>query len=202
MKIRHSIQIQDQWYPLCAVVFDLDSTLTKPYLDFRKLRTELGLAGGDILDWLAGLPAAEQQRARQAIEAFEQDGVENVEWNDGAQQTLHAVQSLSLPVAIITRNSRASLQAVCQRLNMSVELLIAREDAPPKPDPASLQLVRHKFGVAPQTIVMVGDFRHDTEAGRAAGTWTVLLTNGREPYWTVEADIVIERLPELLTYID
>lgn len=202
MKTRHAIKIQDRWYPLCAVAFDLDSTLTKPYLDFRKLRAELGLAEGDILGWLAGLPAAEQQRAMQAIEAFEQDGVENVEWNDGAQQTLHAVQTLPLPVAIITRNSRTSLQVVCQRLNIDVDLLLAREDAPPKPDPASLQLVGQQFGVAPQTIVMVGDFRHDTEAGRAAGTRTVLLTNGREPYWTIQADIVIDRLPELLTYID
>ena len=179
MNSRRSINIQDQWYPLGAVAFDLDSTLTKPYLDFRKLRAELGLAEGDILDWVASLPTAEQQRALHAIEAFEQDGVENVEWNDGAQQTLQAVQSLPLPVAIITRNSRASLQAVCQRLNINVDLLIAREDAPPKPDPASLHLVGQQFSVAPHTIVMVGDFRHDTEAGRAAGTRTVLLTNGR-----------------------
>lgn len=202
MKTRRSINIQDQCYPLGAVAFDLDSTLTKPYLDFRKLRAELGLAEGDILDWVASLPTAEQQRALHAIEAFEQDGVENVEWNDGAQQTLQAVQSLPLPVAIITRNSRASLRAVCQCLNINVDLLIAREDAPPKPDPASLHMVGQQFDVAPHTIVMVGDFRHDTEAGRAAGTRTVLLTNGREPYWTVEADIVIDRLPELLTYID
>ena len=56
MNAQRSIRIQDQPYPLRAVAFDLDSTLTKPYLDFRKLRAQLGLAEGDILDWLAGLP--------------------------------------------------------------------------------------------------------------------------------------------------
>ena len=202
MNAQRSIRIQNQAYPLCAAAFDLDSTLTKPYLDFRKLRAQLGLAEGDILDWLSGLPPDEQQQANQAIEAFEQDGVDNVEWNDGAQHTLQAIQALSLPVAIITRNSRTSLRAVCQHLGIHVDLLIAREDALPKPDPASLHLVAQRLEVTPQTIVMIGDFRYDTEAGRAAGTWTVLLTNGREPYWPIEADIVIERVPELLDYLE
>ena len=202
MNAQRFIRIHNQSYPLRAVAFDLDSTLTKPYLDFRKLRAQLGLAEGDILAWLAGLPPDEKQQAHQVIEAFEQDGVDNVEWNDGAEHTLRAVQALGLPVAIITRNSRSSLRAVCRHLGIQVDLLVAREDALPKPDPASLHLVAGQFDVTPQTIVMLGDFRHDTEAGRAAGTWTVLLTNGREPYWPVEADIVITRIPELLDYFE
>lgn len=202
MNAHRFIRIQNQAHPLAAVAFDLDSTLTKPYLDFAKLRAQLGLADGDILDWLDRLPPAEQGRARAVIEAFERDGVEHVEWNDGAEHALRAVQAMSLPVAIITRNSRTSLRAVCRRLGIQVDILVAREDAPPKPDPAALRLVAQRFDVDPERLVMVGDFRHDTQAGRAAGAWTVLLTNGREPYWPVDADIVIERLPELLGYLD
>ncbi len=201
MNAHHFIRIHNQSHPLAAVAFDLDSTLTKPYLDFAKLRAELGLADGDILDWLGRLPPAEQEPARAIIEAFEQDGVEHVEWNDGAEHTLRAVQAMSLPVAIITRNSRTSLRAVCRQLGIRVDLLVAREDAPPKPDPAALRFVARRFGTGPECLVMVGDFRHDTQAGRAAGAWTVLLTNGREPSWPVEADILIERLPGLLGYL-
>ena len=90
---------------------------------------------------------------------------------------------------------------MCHRLGIRADLLVTREDAPPKPDPAALRLVADRFGVGPDRLVMVGDFRHDTQAGRAAGAWTVLLTNGREPSWPVDADIVIERLPELLAYL-
>ena len=54
-------------HPLAAVAFDLDSTLTKPYLDFTRLRAQLGLAEGDILDWLVRLPPAEQRRAKAVI---------------------------------------------------------------------------------------------------------------------------------------
>ena len=128
--------------------------------------------------------------------------MENAAWNDGARETLHAMQRRGLPVAIITRNSRASLAAVCARLGISVDALIAREDAPPKPDPACIRLAGTRLGVQPGRLLMVGDFRHDTEAGRAAGAMTVLLTNGRTPAWPVEADLVIARLPELLAHLD
>jgi phosphoglycolate phosphatase-like HAD superfamily hydrolase len=49
---------------------------------------------------------------------------------------------------------------------------------------------------------MVGDYRHDTDAGQAAGAMTALLTNGKTPTWIVTADLIIERLPELLTHIE
>lgn len=195
------IQLHDRIMPVRAVAFDLDGTLTCPYLDFTRLRQQLGLADDDILTWLAGLPLAEQEKARQLVEAFEQDGVEQVVWNDGACETVQTVRAMGLPLAIVTRNSRASLSAVCQRLDILVEVLVAREDAPPKPHPACLHYAARHLGVPIEHLLIVGDFRHDIEAGRAAGAITVLLTNGRTPAWPVEPDLVIERLPQLLSYL-
>ncbi len=188
--------------PVRAIAFDLDSTLTRPYLDFTRLRAQLGLPEGDILHWADSLPPRQRAEAFATIEAFEQDGVDHVAWNDGAQETLATLQARGLPVAIITRNSRASLTAVCAHLDIRVDALIAREDATPKPDPACVRLASARLGVQVETLLMVGDFRHDTEAGRAAGAMTVLLTNGKTPTWRVEADLVIRRLPELLAYME
>lgn len=195
------IRLHGRPFPLQAIAFDLDSTLTRPYLDFTRLRRQLNLPEGDILQWLATLPPQEQRQVLYIIEAFEQDGVENVEWNEGAQETLAAVRALGLPTAIVTRNSRASLLAVCQRLEITVDVLAAREDAPPKPDPACLHHVARRLDVPIEQLLIVGDYRHDIDAGRAAGAKTVLLTNGHFPSWPVDADLVIERLSKLLTYI-
>ncbi len=196
------IHLNSHARPVRAIAFDLDSTLTRPYLDFRRLRQQLNLPEGDILKWLATLPPSERTHASQIIAAFEQDGVENVTWNDGAQETLEAVRTMGLLSAIVTRNSRASLVAVCQRLDIAVDLLVAREDAPPKPDPACLHYTAERLGVPVEHLLVVGDYRHDMDAGRAAGAMTVLLTNGQTPAWPVEADLVIERLVEVLTYLD
>lgn len=197
-----SIRLNGHTRPVRAVAFDLDSTLTRPYLDFGRLRQQLGLVEGDILQWVAELPPLEQAHALRVLEAFEQDGVENVAWNDGAPETLQAIRALGLPLAIVTRNGRASLVAVCHRLDIQVDLLVAREDAPPKPDPACLHHTAERLRVPIDSLLMVGDFRHDIAAGRAAGAMTVLLTNGRTPSWPVAADLVVERLVELLAYLD
>lgn len=201
MRLSRHIRLNGYVRLLGAIAFDLDSTLTLPYLDFKRLRQQINLPEGDILQWLMELPAAEQTHALAIIEAFEQDGVENVTWNDGAQETFQTVKAMNLPLAIVTRNSRASLTAVCARLGIEVDLLVAREDAPPKPDPACLHYVARHLAVPIEHVLMVGDYRHDIDAARAAGAIPVLLTNGQTPAWSVNADLVIARLNELLSYI-
>lgn len=202
MKRQRALRLRGERRPLRAIAFDLDSTLTRPYLDFTRLRKQLNLPEGDILQWLDGLSPHQRNEAAQIIEAFEQDGVENVTWNEGAQETVTAVRNMGLPMAIVTRNSRASLLAVCKRLDIAVDQLVAREDAPPKPHPACLHYTAERLTVPIDQLLMVGDYRHDTDAGKAAGAMTVLLTNGKAPTWNVTADLVIERLLELLTHIE
>lgn len=199
---KFSIHLNGFARPVCVIAFDLDSTLTRPYLDFKQLRRQLNLPEGDILQWLEQLPSEKQRRARAIIEAFEQDGVDNVEWNHAAQTTLRAIRAMGIPLAIVTRNSRASLLAVCARLGVEVDLCVAREDAPPKPNPACLHYVAERLAVPISQVLMVGDYRHDTDAARAAGAIPVLLTNGQTPTWPVDAELVIKRLDELLHYLD
>lgn len=197
-----AIRLHGKRRPVHAVAFDLDGTLTRPYLNFALLRQRLGIPDGDILTWLSTLSPTEHAYAQRHVEAFEHNGAEHAEWNEGAAETLQAVQAMEIPLAIITRNSRASLQAVCQRLQISNIIGITREDAPPKPDPACVHYAAERLEVAVESLLLVGDFRHDIEAGRAAGAITVLLTNGRMPEWPVTPDVVIERLPELLAYLE
>jgi len=202
MNRQRSLRLPGGHRPLRAIAFDLDSTLTRPYLDFTRLRKQLDFPEGDILQWLDGLSPYQRSEAIQIIEAFEQDGVENVTWNDSAQEPVEAVRAMGLLTAIVTRNSRASLRAVCKRLAITVDQLVAREDAPPKPHPACLHYTAEKLAVPIEQLLMVGDYRHDTDAGKAAGAMTVLLTNGKSPTWIVTADLIVERLSDLLAHIE
>jgi phosphoglycolate phosphatase-like HAD superfamily hydrolase len=88
--------------------------------------------------------------------------------------------------ALITRNSRTSVVTVLRRHGISIDVTIARDDAPPKPDPAPLLLACRRLEVAPGDAWMVGDGQYDVEAGAAAGVRTVWVSHGRKrPFETV-----------------
>ena len=89
-------------------------------------------------------------------------------------------------------------------------MIVTRDSShnfPPKPHPAALQWIaaEHWGGVAPESIVMVGDSRpNDVAFGRAAGTATALLTSTGEESGEAQttttattADITIQQLYHL-----
>lgn len=63
VKPQKRLRLGSRRRPVYAVVFDLDGTLTRPYLDFGQLRQQLGISDGDILKGVTGLPPVEQGQA-------------------------------------------------------------------------------------------------------------------------------------------
>jgi phosphoglycolate phosphatase-like HAD superfamily hydrolase len=59
-------------------------------------------------------------------------------------------------------------------------VLIAREDAVHKPDPAPLLLACERLNLTPDEVWMVGDGRYDIEAGNAANIRTVWISMGQD----------------------
>ncbi len=178
-----------------AVLFDLDGTLARTFIDFGRMRremhvlsaqrgTEAATAGEeDILEIVGKMAgalgetagAAARREAYAILEAIEVEGCMDPHPVAGASALLHYLRGeRGLPVAIITRNCRRVSEGLLGRLGLPHDLLVAREDVPrfkPHPDPV-LHACRH-LGVAPQNAVMVGDLWADIAAGRAAGTRTV-----------------------------
>jgi phosphoglycolate phosphatase-like HAD superfamily hydrolase len=52
---------------------------------------------------------------------------------------------------------------------------------------------------APSDAVMVGDFVHDLDAGRAAGVATVYLDWQRSARWTAHADLTLDDFESLVS---
>lgn len=70
-----------------------------------------------------------------------------------------------------------------------------------KPNPSMVIGACDLLGVDPVRTVMVGDNRHDLVAGRAAGSYCVLVTNRDDPPEAVrrEADLVVPVLTHLIS---
>ena len=181
-----------------AVIFDLDGTLTRPYLDFDAIRGEIGIPPGPILESIEGLAPDGQSRARTILERHEWEAARNAELHDGAQDIVAHCRREGWPVALLTRNSRPVVEHILQIHGFVFDAIRTREDGARKPSPAPVLSICQELAADPGQSWVVGDFLFDLQSGRLAGTRTVLMVGDCEiPAFAAEADFVIRRLAEL-----
>ena len=161
-------------------IFDMDGTLTLPQHDFLGIRRRLGAPlDSDLLTWMDALPPDAQRTARQTLRDWEEEIARRARPQDDALALLRALQQRGCRLGVLTRNTRAHADLTLQAAGLGAffppEHILGRDCAPPKPDPAGLQLLLGRLEASPSESVMVGDWTYDIEAGLAAGMSTVLV---------------------------
>ena len=170
-----------------AVLFDFDGTLTRPEaLDFAALRMALGCPpGATILEYIDALPTTdEQKKAHGILTDFELAAARASMPNPGAEEAVALLKDRGIGCGILTRNTIASIRESLKNFPSLSEadfsVIVTRESAGrPKPHPDGVIGAARQLGVAPREMLVVGDFIFDIAAGKAAGSPTVLVTNGR-----------------------
>jgi HAD superfamily hydrolase (TIGR01549 family) len=180
------------------VLFDMDGTVTEPMLDFPAIKAEMGIGNRPILEALAELEATARQAAEAVLLRYEEHAAKNSRLNQGARELLDWLRGRQIATALITRNSRLSVQTVLARHGLSFDVLVTREDGPFKPDPRPLLLACHKLSVLPHEAWMIGDGQYDVEAGAAAKIPTLWLSHGRRRPFDAIAWREAVDLPEAL----
>jgi HAD superfamily hydrolase (TIGR01549 family) len=183
---------------LRGVVFDLDGTLVSQQLDFEAIRREVGLpSGAPLLEALERMTDAERERARATLERHEQTAAATARLHVGVHDFVTWLDGLGLRRAVLSRNSRRSVTSVLQRVNLTFDPVVGREDAPYKPHPAGLWQISKAWQLAPAEILMIGDYLYDLQAGRDAGTRTALITHGKELPFANLADVTFPSFTDL-----
>ncbi|MEE4356560.1 MAG: HAD-IA family hydrolase [Desulfococcaceae bacterium] len=191
-----------------AVLFDFDGTLTQPgALDFAEIKNKIGCPCEEtVLEYIERIPEAEKKkRAEKILQDAETESAKKSQPNKGAEEILGHIRSLGLKTVIITRNSRCSVELALKNFPRTApddfDMIITREtEAAPKPRPDGILLAAEKMGVSPSSLLMVGDFLFDIQAGKNAGSPTVFLSNGNTAP-PEECDHCIARLHELKNII-
>lgn len=167
-----------------GVLFDLDGTLTRPgALDFPSIKAEMNCPPDwPILEFIRTQPPEQRTRLLQVLDKREGEAALRSSPNKGAMRCLSALKERGIPMGILTRNSLRSVRS-CMVNFHGIDLadfsaIIAREDSLPKPHPDGVHKAAMRMGIPVQELLLVGDFRFDIIAGKAAGARTVLLTNG------------------------
>ena len=185
-----------------AILFDMDGTITEPMLDFPRIKAEMGIGNRPILEALAQMSDSERRLAEAVLHRHEEEAAENSKLNAGCRELLAWLHGHEIAVAVITRNSRLSVNTVCRKHALKFEVLITREDGRFKPDPAPLIEACRRLGMEKRDVWMVGDGQYDVEAGLAAGIATVWVSHGREKPFAAEPQRVVQDLQELTVVLE
>jgi HAD superfamily hydrolase (TIGR01549 family) len=186
-----------------GVIFDMDGTITAPYFDFAKIKDEAGIGDVDMLDYLRFATGKEYDRVRAILTRIEDAGVTNAKLNRGARKLLSFLTKRGIPIALLTRNSRKSVDGVCRKLKLRFDISVTREDGPHKPAPEPILNIARRWGRKPSELLMVGDYKWDVLCANNAGTPCALLVNGAgEPEWVKDATFVITRLTDVIEIVE
>ncbi|GFM83858.1 haloacid dehalogenase [Pseudomonas cichorii] len=173
-------------------VFDMDGTLTISVHDFPAIRRALEIPlEDDILGHLAALPADVCAAKHAWLLAHERELALASRPATGAVELVRELAGRGYRLGILTRNARElayiTLEAIGLADCFADEDVLGRDEATPKPSPAGLLKLAGAWDVAPEQMVMIGDYRHDLDCGRAAGAKTVLVNLPENP-WPELAD--------------
>lgn len=154
-----------------GVIFDLDGTLLESSLDFSAMRRAIDCPPEqDILTFIDHLPCpVARARAHQIVIHHELEDAEQAAWLAEGRALLHHVHSLSLPTAIVTRNCRAATAIKLRRNQVPIDIVLTREDAPPKPRPEGLLMIADFWRLPADQLLYVGDYIYDRQAAENAG---------------------------------
>ena len=168
-------------------VFDMDGTLTVAAHDFAAIRAALNIpAEDDILHHLAALPADEAAAKHAWLLEHERELAIASQPAPGAVALVRTLAERGYRLGVLTRNARELAHITLAAIGIddcfAPRDVLGRDEAAFKPNPEGLLKLAAAWEVPPAEMVMVGDYRFDLAAGRAAGTRTILVNMPTNPW--------------------
>ncbi|ERP39369.1 HAD family hydrolase [Chitinivibrio alkaliphilus] len=182
-------------------IFDMDGTLTVPLHNFEKIRLQLGVpAGMDIISFMEKQTETEARETKKKLEDIELWYAERAEIQPDLIPFLEQLLTRGCRLGVITRNNRKHTDITMEKTGLMryFDTILTREFEPAKPHPASVEYFLTKWNAPQDTTVMIGDYVHDIEAGRAAGVHTIYFDSRKDCAWNSLAERTAHSWGELL----
>ena len=188
-----------------GIIFDMDDTLIESPLDFDAIRADLGFGEGQlILETIESLDDdVRQTECRRILREHERRAAQQCKVISGVEEFLAELNRRGMLTAVLTRNSRETVELVFSRLQLAgFDQILTREDAPPKPDPAGLKLICERWNIDASEVLFFGDFWFDIEAARRAGAHSVLYAPNNLPEYAHKAGSILRDYADAIDLLD
>jgi len=187
-----------------GVIFDLDGTLTKSPLDFKRIKEKIGCPEEKpVLEYINLLEEEEKERALNILISSEINAAKKSELYPGAREVINYLKKKEIKIAIVTRNSKKAVDIVLSKHKLFFDALITREVTSPKPSAKPLIMASELLGIDKENLIMVGDYKYDLMASRKAGIRNILVMH--EEYcqeFKNLADWTVNSLTEIIKNLD
>ena len=166
-----------------GVLFDMDGTITKPYIDWKALRAEIGVPPQQmIIHYIKALRGEAKHKAEQILIRRENEAAAHSELNEGARELLSYLRKNDVSTALVTNNCRSSVDTVLKKHNLAFDLILTREDGETKPSGDLILKALARMGMERDEALLIGDGELDIRASEKAGVRGVYLSNGQPAF--------------------
>jgi phosphoglycolate phosphatase len=166
-----------------ATLFDMDGTIWQTDIDWMAVRREIGIPadGRPIYEQLKALEPQGRARGIAILERHEALGVKNGRLIPGTEDLLQSLHNAGVKSALVTNNSRRSVDVVLESHPLEFDLVLSRDDGALKPDPQAFLLALARLGAQPDEAIAIGDAHLDLIAADRAGIAEFILVADK-PY--------------------
>ena len=183
-----------------GIIFDMDGTITKPYIDWRALRAEIGAAmDKTIIEHINSLELDRARWATEVLERWEEEASVNSEVNEGVRELLAYLAEKGVRTALVTNNNRACVEIVLRKHGLRFDVALSRDDGEVKPSEDLIVKALAHLRLRPEEAIVVGDGRFDVEASARAGVRSVYLCHATPAF---EHECTIRTLAEVREVIE
>ncbi len=137
------------------------------------------------------------------LQHHESQAAQSVPLRPGVGEMLQSLKDQGVTTALLSRNSRQSVETVMSRHQLSFDMVVSRDEPPIKPDPQSITRIMRQCSAAAARTLMVGDYIFDLEAARGAGVASALLVEPQAhlPAFAVHASYIIRTMGDVPTLL-
>ena len=162
-----------------GVIFDMDGTITVPYIDWKSLRAKIGaVADKTLMQYIESLPPDRSAWANNVLLDAEREAAANAEINAGVHELIDHLRTKGMRLALVTNNHGEAMRTVLNRYGLRFDVALSRDDGEIKPSPALIHKALQALGLPPNEVVGIGDGRYDIESCGLAGVRCIYLTHG------------------------
>ena len=184
---------------LRGVIFDMDGTITVPYINWKALRERVGaVPDKTIMQHIESLPPEQSRRANEELLKAELEAGQKADANEGIVELVEYLRDRDLRLAVATNSHGEAMRTVLQRYRLAFDVTLSRDDGEIKPSSFLIEKALEEMGLPAEEVVTIGDGRYDIEASERVGVRCIYLTHGNPTLDHQPAVATLGEIPTLL----